>query len=475
MVDDNSSGQNERVLRRLFRALARWVRARSTPVAEPAAPQLEVPAAETGSASAETDRDLTEQKRIENDLKLLADIGGVLMSATDSRQTLSSIARLAVRDVANFCIVDIVDDDAKIKRMVVRCRDYQKAWVCDAFMQIRFTQDATLTRYVVESKRSVLIDRFSPTAIPAFLKNADELRVLRLAEVKSLIAVPLQGQGKIVGVILLLSSLLSHFYDETDLRLAEALGHRAALSIINARLFAEARRAVKIREEVLAIVSHDLKNPITTIGLVAHLLRQFDQIDTYKLSKLVDTIQRSVERMEELIADLLDFEKIQGGKFTIDVSRDHIDRFALPVIEGFRLLAEDKRQTLEIDVPIGLPEVSVDAHRIGQVISNLLGNAIKFTPEGGSIRICARRHGRVIIVSVSDTGPGIPYEQRTKIFNWFWQAHAHKQMGTGLGLSIAKGIVEAHGGRIWVDSDVGHGSSFSFTVPVAADVEQRAA
>src|SRR5262249_18745093 len=109
-----------------------------------------------------------------------------------------------------------------------------------------------------------------------------------------------------------------------------------------------------------------------------------------------------------------------------------------------------------------------------QVISNLLGNAIKFTPEGGWIRVSARRERQVIVMSITDSGPGISAEERSKVFDWFWQAPAVKHMGSGLGLSIAKGIVEAHGGRIWVDSQVGKGSSFCFTLPLAKDAQRAA-
>jgi signal transduction histidine kinase len=222
-------------------------------------------------------------------------------------------------------------------------------------------------------------------------------------------------------------------------------------------------------------VSHDLKNPVATIGLGAHLLRQSSWIDTAKISKLADTIQRAVDKMQVLIGDLLDFDRIQSGTFSVETSPQTLRRFAAPVIEGFRLLAEHKRQTLEMDIPSNLPEVAVDAHRIGQVISNLLSNAIKFTPEGGTIRVSARQEDDHLVVSVKDTGPGMPREHLCKIFDWFWQAESTKQMGVGLGLSIAKGIVEAHRGRIWVDSELGQGSSFSFTLPLAASASLKSA
>jgi signal transduction histidine kinase len=251
-------------------------------------------------------------------------------------------------------------------------------------------------------------------------------------------------------------------------RLAEELAQRAALAIVNARLFREAQRAVKIREDVLAIVSHDLKNPVGTIRLAAHLLRQPDRLDTMGIGKLTDTIQRSVDKMQLLIGDLLDFDKIQSGTFTLETATDSVTRLITPAIDDLRLVAEDKGQTVVIRLPRRLPHVSADRSRISQVMYNLLGNAIKFTPEGGTIRVSARTQRNEVVIEVTDTGPGIPPEHLARVFDWFWQAAGGKKMGTGLGLSIAKGIVEAHGGKIWAESEIGKGSSFLFTLPLAA-------
>jgi PAS domain S-box-containing protein len=417
-------------------------------------------------------RDITEQKRIESEQRFLAEVGAVLASTLDYEDTLTNVVRLTVRDLADFCRVDVIGQDGSIRPLKVMSRDASKAWVCDLFMQVPLDRICPNFRSVIESKRPVLMEFVSAERITSFSATEQDLRALRAADFKSLIAVPLLARGKLVGMITLLSSSGSRLYRPTDVRLAEELARRAAFSIENARLFGDAQRAVKSREEMLAIVSHDLKNPVATIRLVAHLLRQFGGIDTAQVGKLTDTIQRSVDKMQRLIADLLDFDKIQSGTFSVETSAASVSRLATPVIEGFRLLAEEKQQKLETDLPAALPEVAVDGHRIGQVISNLLGNAIKFTPEGGTIRVSAHRRGNEVIVSVSDTGPGIPVEHLPKLFDWFWQAQGTKKMGSGLGLSIAKGIVDAHGGRIWAESQLGKGSSFSFTLPLADDVKR---
>jgi signal transduction histidine kinase len=177
--------------------------------------------------------------------------------------------------------------------------------------------------------------------------------------------------------------------------------------------------------------------------------------------------------MEILISDLLDFARIQSGMFSVVLSEETLSGVVMPVIDRIRVLAEAKKQTLEVELPSNLPAVAVDAHRLGQVVSNLLRNAIKFTPQNGTIRVAAECRDRQIVVSVTDTGPGIPKEHLLKIFERFWRAPGTKQRGSGLGLSIAKGIVEAHGGTIWAESQAGIGSSFFFTLPLADLPNQR--
>ena len=169
--------------------------------------------------------------------------------------------------------------------------------------------------------------------------------------------------------------------------------------------------------------------------------------------------------MRTLIGDLLDFARIQSGTFSVVKHACSLLPLIMTLIDGTRVQAEVKQQTLEVDVPPNLPKVVIDAQRIGQVIANLLGNAVKFTPEGGKIRLSARHTAATVIVSVSDTGPGIAPEDLSKVFDRFWQGQRAKYIGSGLGLSIAKGIVDAHGGAIWAESKVPHGSSFSFTLP----------
>ncbi len=413
-------------------------------------------------------RDITELKRVEHEQRFLADVGAVLTSTLNYEETLRNIAQLAVRDLADLCIIDVVQEGGKAERLKVMSRDSSLAALCDLFMRVPLDGNRPYWfRVVVEHKRPVLMEHVTLEMIESFSRDESDLQKIRPAGFQSALAVPLLIDGRLVAAIVLISCSASRIYGPTDLRLAEELARRAALSIDNARLFLETQRAIKTREDVLAIVSHDLKSPLAIIELAVSLLRGVERIDANQLKEFVNKVQRSTDQMEILIADLLDFARIQSGTFSVLTSAIRLSEAVMPVIDRMRALAEAKRQTLEVDLPSSLPSVAIDAHRIGQVAANLISNAIKFTPQEGTIRVSARQRDHQIVVSVADTGPGIPKEHLSKIFDRFWRTPGTKQKGSGLGLSIAKGIVEAHGGTIWAESQLGKGSSFFFTVPLA--------
>ena len=412
--------------------------------------------------------DISERKRLENEQRFLAEIGAVLSSSLDIDETLENIARLAVRDIADLCIIDLDEEGGGGGLLKVMSRDASKAWISDLFPGLPLNRHRPdWLRAVVESKRPLLMERLSSEAHDVFCTHPEHRRALREAGLQSALAVPLVAHGNLLGAIVLLSFSPSAIFGPADLRLAQELAERSALSIENSRLYLEAQRAIKTRENVLAMVSHDLKNPVATIGLVAHVLQHYEPTDAVRLNDLAGKIQRAVDKMLLLISDLLDFSKIQSGTFSVDVHADWLDAMVIPAIDSVRALADAKQQTIELNISPRLPEVLADSRRIGQVLANLLGNAIKFTPDGRTIRVTARQQADTIVVSVSDEGPGIPAEHLSKVFDRFWQAKETRQMGSGLGLSIARGIVEAHGGTIWAESELGKGSSFYFTLPLA--------
>jgi signal transduction histidine kinase len=252
---------------------------------------------------------------------------------------------------------------------------------------------------------------------------------------------------------------------------AEAL-ERTAASERAAR--AEAEAAVATREELLAIVSHDLRNPLGVIVTSASFLQRtsLEGDQGERVHKSAQTILRSADRMNRLIADLLDLAQIQAGQLAVEQKPQDVEELLREGVEMLRPLAARKDLKLNAMTAGNLP-VHCDRERVLQILSNLVGNAIKFTPDGGSIFIEAQATGREARFSVRDTGEGISEEELPRIFDRFWQAQKTNRTGIGLGLSIAKGLVEAHGGHLWVESKLGIGTTFFFTLPLGEPVSGK--
>ncbi|OJH40896.1 ATP-binding protein [Cystobacter ferrugineus] len=237
----------------------------------------------------------------------------------------------------------------------------------------------------------------------------------------------------------------------------------------------ERSRAILAREEILAMVTHDLKNPLGVILLTTALMRRskFEGEQGEQLRGYLEKIQRAAERMNSLIRDILDLARIEAGHFIIEPAPHLPVTLMDEAIELLLPLATQKGLRLERHGGSELlGPVHCDRERILQVFSNLLGNAIKFTPAGGSVLVSAEPGEGTVRFSVKDTGPGIPAEQLPHLFDRYWQARDKARMGSGLGLFISRGIIAAHGGQIWADSSVGVGSTFSFTLPLDSQHNQ---
>jgi signal transduction histidine kinase len=238
------------------------------------------------------------------------------------------------------------------------------------------------------------------------------------------------------------------------------------------RALAEQRIAAEIRNRQLetfaAVVAHDLRNPVALIQTSANflldvLVREGDD----PVRKQLRIIHRSAVRANRLIQDLMDVARLDAGQFTLERERTSVIPTLDEALELHRAAATDVGIQLESRVGDELPLLDADRDRLLQIFDNLLGNAIKFTRQGGAVRIDAEVDGPWVRFSVVDTGAGIPEELRAHLFDRFWQARSSDRRGLGLGLAIAKGMVEAHGGRIWVESQLGKGTTFFFTMPVA--------
>jgi signal transduction histidine kinase len=280
--------------------------------------------------------------------------------------------------------------------------------------------------------------------------------------------VSLSVRKRVLGVMTLVSTASHRRFNHVDLAFAEEVCRRAAISMENALLYAESQRANRSREELLAIVSHDLRNPLNSIVASAGMLQRAAPSPEHA-QKPIQTILRAAGRMERLISDLLDFAQINAGQLVVTQQTFEARSVVHDSLEMFKPLAAEKQVRLVSDVREEGLQIYCDRDRVLQILSNLLGNALKFTPEAGSVTVRAERAGNELTFAVADTGPGIPAEQLAHIWERFWSVKRPQMSGVGLGLSIAKGLVEAHGGRIWAESAVGTGTMFYFTLPLAVE------
>jgi len=250
--------------------------------------------------------------------------------------------------------------------------------------------------------------------------------------------------------------------------LAEDLARRAATAIENARLYADAQKAIRLREHVLAIVSHDLRNQISVVSMGANqLARKASALDGIDFKKPIETLQRTANNMQHLVGDLLDMASIQAGRLSIEQQPVEFKPILVESCQSHEPMARAKGLRLLSDLTVGDVEMLCDRDRIVQVLANLLGNAIKLCERGDSITLRAEVRDGDVLVAVSDTGPGIPRDKLQTIFEPYQTIHHHGETGTGLGLYITNSIVQRHGGRIWVESELGVGTTFFFTLPRA--------
>jgi signal transduction histidine kinase len=219
--------------------------------------------------------------------------------------------------------------------------------------------------------------------------------------------------------------------------------------------------------EVLSIVSHDLRSPLATISMATSFLDDLSRPEAER-AQMVQMVKRATQRMDRLVRDLLEVGRLDSGRtLPIHARCVNVAPALWEACEAQAAVAQAGGLLVECDVPDALPAVQVDCDRMQQVVCNLVGNAMKFTPPGGRITVAARADGDEVHVSVKDNGAGMSEGDLERIFEPYWQAQRTASLGAGLGLKIAKGIVEAHGGRIWAESALGEGTTFHFTLPVA--------
>jgi signal transduction histidine kinase len=390
--------------------------------------------------------DITARRQAEETQRLLARAGQLLGSTLDANTTLSSLTRLLVDSVADACAVFVVRDGA-LCLLERAARDSRREPLAQALASV-----GELTR------GPLLISSLDEAPHPRL--GPSQLEALRESGANSLVAVPITSGERLLGGFLMAAAQGSPRHGANELELARGLAALTALALHNAELYGLSRRAVEARQRMMASVVHDLRNPLNGILLAAQRLDRTEQGGA-----LAKQIVTAAQRMSRLIDDLLDVARVEAGRFSIVRSRISASEVVRAVIDAH---AQAYPATKLVDALSGeLPPVDADRERVHQILGNLVSNACKFTPEGGTVKVGAREQGDFVLFWVHDDGPGIAPEQQAHLFEPFWQAEGADRRGVGLGLFIVRVLVEAHGGTVEVVSSLGQGACFQFTLPVA--------
>jgi signal transduction histidine kinase/CHASE3 domain sensor protein len=410
-------------------------------------------------------------RKMEDQARFSTETLKTLSSSLDYKTTLKAVARLALSELADFCVILLIEE-GRIQVAELAHRDPAKRDILQS-LQNKYRPRPDLTNsveHVIQMGEPMLTREVTDELLKEYSIDNEHFDLLRQLNLKSSMVVPLTADSEIFGTIVLLRGGRS--YEADDLMFAQEIARYAALAIRNARLYAQASDAIHARDEVLRVVSHDLQNPVSNIQLSVKLLTD-PSVPEEKRQGIVQMIIRSAERMRDLIEDLIAISRMhEGQKIPLNVQpqnpADIIDEACAGV--GFQVAA--RSIDFRCSKPETLPTIKADRRRILQVLYNLLDNALKFTPDGGSIVVSGDRRDGEVQISVKDTGHGIEPKNVTKIFDLFWQAKPGAHLGSGLGLAIAKGIVEQHNGRIWAESKLGLGTTISFTLP-RADIGEK--
>ena len=291
---------------------------------------------------------------------------------------------------------------------------------------------------------------------------------------RSMLRIPLRSEEQLFGCLNLRSCQPGE-YGEGEQHQAEELCSVLAHVIWYQHIAAREREARlemeeqnKAREQFVHVLAHELRTPLTPIFASARMLsEQLSSEAGSPQDRLLRNILRGAADLESRLLDLLDLAQFEAGAFDLEIAPVDAVVLLREVASQFEPLAEEKRQTFLLELPESLPPLKADRRRLGQVLMNLLQNAVKFTPEGGSIWLSAMAREQDLVVEVRDTGAGLSPQEQQRLFQPYYRSEGDRSLpGTGLGLSLCKQLVEAHGGKIWVESEPGKGSTFSFTVPL---------
>ena len=412
-------------------------------------------------------RDVTERRRAHESQRFLAVAGETFASSLGAEETLANVTRLAVPLLADACIVNLYHGD-QFHGVAAAHKDPAMALALEQ-RRVENPIDLAGAHPVAEVIRTGRLVRISSNP------DAGSYRVPSQPDILDIfgqmpsdgLVLPLMARGQLLGVMGLYRE--HERYDEQDVFLAEEIARRAALAIDNARLHDLVHVGIRARDDMIGIVSHDLRNPVNAVKMLTGVMldRERDEPLSSEMVEYATIIRQAAEQMDALIRDLLDVTRVEAGRLKVDARVEDTEELLSDALRTLAPVAGQKAMKLRLISPDDLPPVLADRERIAQALSNLVGNAIKFSPAGSEVVVRVEVLEREVHFSVTDRGMGMNAEQLLHAFDRFWQSSRTDRQGAGLGLAITKGIVEAHNGRIWAESQPGSGSTFHFTLPIS--------
>jgi len=414
--------------------------------------------------------DISDRKRHEEDQQFLSEATRVLSTSLDYRQTLATVAQLAVPTIADWCVVHAVDEDGSISTLAVAHSDPEKVeWARKLQERYPSRMDgSTGVPNVIRTGQPEVYSVIPDEMMAALAHDSEHLELLREVGLTSAMMLPIIARDRVLGVMTFAAAELGRHYGESDLALAQHLARRAAVAIDNALLYAEAQDAARARDQFLAVAAHELRSPLTSMkGFAQLLLRRAKRLPSgSEWITPLQTIDAQINRVALLVNRLLDVSRIEEKRLQLQL--DEVDM--VDVVRGAAVEAQLAAENHTVVARFAEDSLvaNIDRTRIEQVLANLLDNAIKYSPDGTTVELVLTTEGNDLVVGVVDEGPGIPPEAQERLFERYFRGTSPARVATeglGLGLYVAHGIVAAHGGSMWVSSDGAKGTTFSFSLP----------
>ncbi len=422
--------------------------------------------------------DVTARRRAEQTARFLADASAALAVLVDFESTLQKVASLAVPYFADWVAVDMLESDGTLRRVAVAHIDPAKVQLAHDLHR-HYPPDPAAPGgvwHILRTGQAEIVPEITDEMLMRSAKDEELLGIMRQLGLKSYIAVPLTVRGKTLGVLTFIAAESGHVYDDTDLSVAQDLANRAAIAIDNSQLYRELREADRRKDEFLAILAHELRNPLAPIRNGLQVLRLAGG-GGEMVNEARSMMERQLSHMVRLVDDLLDVSRITRNKLELRKERVALATVIHTAVETSRPLIEQFGHTFSVTLTPTPVYLDADPVRLAQVFSNLLTNAAKYTQPGGRIFLTAEVHGAEAVVQVRDTGLGIPADALSCIFEMFSQVDRNierAQGGLGIGLTLVRRLAEMHGGTVEAKSEgPGRGSEFVVRLPVLKDSRQR--